>query len=207
MKPLDHYATLHHTDKRSELHDFANFYESKIGHLRDKPIKILELGTKHGESLRMWEDAFPSADVYGIDIAPEWKVTLDRAHFTKLDLEDRQALEAYCKEHGPWDVVIDDSDHTEKTTRTAVETIWPNEIVPGGWLFIEDINSGFKTLANGKVKRRMGQLNYCRSLIENVCHSGKLHYCGPSYWGKSSEFDKAIKEMVFAPGIMGMLRR
>lgn len=202
MNKIEHYASMYRTDKRAMDHNFTEFYEDLLGHLRQKPIKLLEFGVKFGSSILMWEASFPNADIYCVDNAPRWRLHPLRAKFELLDLMNRDAILAYCKANGPWDVVVDDSAHTSTVTRNIIETLWPDYIRPGGHLIIEDINSGFKHGAEPH-----DQIDYCQTLVRNVCHSGQLTRCGPSYWERSSEFDKAIKQIIYRPGIMAMERR
>ena len=208
MKSIEHYANLHRTDKRARDHNFAEFYEDKLRSLRDKPIKLLEFGVKFGSSTRMWEEAFPKAQCYAVDNAPRWRVMPQKTRFANVDLRDARQLQDFCQKHGPWDVVVDDSAHTSEVTRNIITTLWPTYIRSGGWLIVEDINSGYKTSRDpSKPIELHDHIDYCMSLVRNVCHSGKLSRCGPQFWELSSEFDKAIFELVYRPGIMGMQRR
>jgi len=205
MNSIDYYATKYGTDKASWAHNFTEFYEDMLGHLRDKPIKLLEIGVKFGSSICMWEDSFPMADIYCVDNAPRWRLKPKRASYQDLNLCDREAIQAYCEKNGPWDVVVDDSAHTAEVTRNIIEGLWPRWIKPGGFLIIEDINSGYKDIE--PENRSTGQIDYCMSLVKNVCHSGMLTRCSAKFWSKSSEFDKAIKQITYRPGIMAMERR
>ena len=208
MRTIEDYAAFYRTDKRHCDHNFTEFYEDLLGHLRDKPIKILEFGVKFGSSICMWEGAFPKSDVYCVDNAPRWRMKPVRAKFEQLDLTDREALSAYCHANGPWDVVVDDSAHTSTVTRNIIETLWPDYIRKGGYLIIEDTNSGYKNTAKpGTSQEVHDQIDYCMSLVKNVNHSGMLTRCGPRFWGESSEFDKAIKQIIYRPGVMAIQRR
>jgi len=208
--PLDRLAVKHRTDKASWGHDFASFYDEILWRWRYDKISIVEIGVKFGSSLCMWEDGFPKATVFGLD--NNWRIRPSvqpkRAKLVTMDASDRGALEAFCQEHGPFHLVVDDSAHTSTVTRAIVETFWPDYIRPQGWLVIEDINSGYKVnVKNGEPSEQHDQIDYCMSLVRNVCHSGKLSRCGPSYWEHSSEFDKAIRQIIYRPGILAMERR
>lgn len=54
-------------DKTSLGQYFTKKYDQLFHHLRDAPVKLLELGVYHGKSLAMWCDYFPNGMIYGVD--------------------------------------------------------------------------------------------------------------------------------------------
>src|SRR5689334_12158069 len=67
-------AKLHGTDKWG-THQYALHYQSHFRSLQYRRLNILEIGVggadnpqAGGNSLRMWKDYFPNANIYGIDI-------------------------------------------------------------------------------------------------------------------------------------------
>jgi len=79
--PLTRAAILAGTDKFG-YHDYTPNYFKMFAHLRDAPIKVLEIGVggyadddRGGQSLEVWRDFFPNAEITGIDIQ---KKTMDR---------------------------------------------------------------------------------------------------------------------------------
>lgn len=205
-KTIDQLAIEFGTDKSSLAHDYCTFYEELFGHLRDKECSILEFGIKTGASLRMWEEAFPKADVIGIDITLKKMVTPPiRAKTLALDLGSPTAIKWICSKYGPFDVAIDDSAHTTEIVHRIIEGVWPNAIKPGGWLVIEDVNSGYKR--DLRPEQQHDLIGYCSTMVRAVNHHGNLCKCGPKFWDRSSEFDKAIERIVYVPGLMAMRRR
>ena len=47
------------TDKSSMHHGYLDFYEMFFETLRDKPVRILEIGVLGGASVMMWEEILP----------------------------------------------------------------------------------------------------------------------------------------------------
>jgi len=64
---LEVLASRHGTDKGS-VHSYAKVYEKMFSKWKDKPLALLEIGVYHCESMRMWLDYFPNAEVVGMDI-------------------------------------------------------------------------------------------------------------------------------------------
>jgi hypothetical protein len=203
MQPLGHYAAKFGTDKAPLAHNFTEFYEEMFGQLRLSPIKLVEFGYKFGSSNRMWEESFPRATIFAVDRTFEReRLPPTRATKVVVDLTSKEALLAFCRAHGPFDLAIDDSAHTSEVTRNIVTTLLPQWIKPGGWLVIEDINSGFK-----RNDPRTDQIDYCASLVLDICHNGKLTRCSEAFWDQSTDFEKCLRQIVYRPGIMGIQRR
>ena len=77
---LDALARLHGTDKSSHHHGYTRLYERHFASRRATVRRLLEIGvggtsswrgydtTQGGQSLRMWSDYFPNAEIVGVDI-------------------------------------------------------------------------------------------------------------------------------------------
>ncbi len=69
MLDLAHIALKYDTDKAVHTHYLRN-YEHYFGDLRDKEIRLFELGVKEGGSLYLWRDYFERGLIVGLDIEP-----------------------------------------------------------------------------------------------------------------------------------------
>lgn len=123
------------TDKAAE-HSYGPFYDELFSRFdQEAPLNILELGVQGGGSLLAWKDYFPNATVVGVDISDsrheEYKS--DRVRYIKADLRDMPV-------EGPFDVIIDDSDHFIGTQMFIVKNYYPL-LAPKGVLVIEDVQS------------------------------------------------------------------
>jgi hypothetical protein len=78
MKTLDDIALQYDTDKCSKLHNYTKRYHQYFADLRDKPLRILEIGIQNGYSLKTWKQYFPNALVFGIDIVDCIQMTEER---------------------------------------------------------------------------------------------------------------------------------
>ena len=79
------------TDKVT-VHSYILIYEQYLESRRKSVLEFLEIGVLYGESLRMWRDYFPNAQIHGIDI--EDKEGLDRntrIHIYQFDQTDHLA--------------------------------------------------------------------------------------------------------------------
>jgi trans-aconitate methyltransferase len=98
---------------------------------------ILEIGVHQGGSLRMMEEYFPAAEVYGIDIHDCFKDE-GRIHFRQGNQADASFLQGISDEVGFWDIIIDDGSHNFSDQVISFETLWPR-LKSGGVYAIEDV--------------------------------------------------------------------
>lgn len=146
--PLTRLAITYGTDKFG-YHDYTPNYHALLKHLRDQPIRLLEIGVggyqdadRGGESLETWRDYFPKGQITGIDIQ-EKKLDLgDRVTVLKGSQVDPDFLQMLVREHGPFDVIIDDGSHKNEHVLTSFELLFPT-LVAGGIYVVEDVQTAF----------------------------------------------------------------
>lgn len=100
---------VHGTDKAQ--HGYADFYAK---HLPENPRSILEIGVKEGASARAWRDIFPEAQITGLDLFEEFKMSsvIGPANFIKGNQCDWRILEELRKYN--FDVIVDDGSHNAR---------------------------------------------------------------------------------------------
>ena len=99
MDKLSELAVKYGTDKWNS-HYYTQHYEDSFLHLRNKEIKLLEIGVggyehknEGGNSLRMWKDYFPKGEIYAFDIEDKSHFSQDRITILKGDQYDSSFLE------------------------------------------------------------------------------------------------------------------
>lgn len=140
MKTLQQIAEEHGTDKAT--HGYCDVYEKHMSHLRDAPIKILEIGAYYGASLRMWREYFTAAEIHGVDLDVERCGDIEGVTLHKFDVSDRRRIEELTTKHGPWDIIVDDASHTMKHQQRTFDIMW-TMLNPGGLFVIEDLHTSF----------------------------------------------------------------
>ena len=164
------------------VHGYTPLYDRHIGHLRGKKRgKLLELGVKTGMSLAMWNDAFPKANIYGLDLDPKQsEKVLKRKKRVKVfggKEEDIELLKTIGKE-GPFDVIIDDCEHRPIPQRRSFDALWPY-VANGGFYIIEDLHPNYADRYSSN-----SIMPYLQSLTDSI-------------WT-----DHQIKEVAFYPNII-----
>ena len=136
MDPLTQIALKHHTDKY-EPHRYTGAYHRHLGHLRDEPVTLVEIGVASGGSIEMWGEYFTNwyAQIIGIDIDPDCYYEPEDS---RLDIRIADGTKDSTGVHGGVDILIDDGSHTSEDILRAYSFWWP-KVVSGGWYIIEDL--------------------------------------------------------------------
>jgi demethylmacrocin O-methyltransferase len=162
VKTLDEIAIANGTDKATQFtrtyakpKGYTVHYERFFAPLRDKPLKLVEIGVGGGESVRTWLEYFESGLVIGIDFVSltnqwntpkQWKVgddIADRYTFMAADQTDPTFWACFAADIGRTiDIAIDDGAHTPEAVQHSFAGLWPL-IKPGGLYCIEDLGCGF----------------------------------------------------------------
>lgn len=125
---------------------FWTRYRSALAPLRDRDVRILELGVRHGGSMLLWRDWFPRGVIAGLDVDAvdlddeTGRIRLYRGEQQDVALLDRIAAE--CAPDG-FDVVIDDCAHVGEFARASFWHLFDRHLKPDGLYAIEDWGTGY----------------------------------------------------------------
>lgn len=128
------------TDKKQLVHYLKN-YDEFFEPLKDKQIKLLELGIYRGGSLLLWRDYFEKGTIVGLDLNPAVvNDSTGRIHTFQGRQEDTGILEQIANQIAPegFDIIIDDCSHIGEPTRTSFWYLFENHLKSGGIYAIED---------------------------------------------------------------------
>jgi 23S rRNA U2552 (ribose-2'-O)-methylase RlmE/FtsJ len=145
MNNIKDIAERYDTDKAVHTHYLKN-YDAFFQELADRPVRLLELGIKHGGSMLLWRDYFPQGKIVGLDINP---VEIDDASGRIVTYqgrqEDRSLLDKIARETAPdgFDIIIDDCSHIGVLTRASFWHLFDNHLKSGGIYVIEDWGTGY----------------------------------------------------------------
>lgn len=126
-------------------HNYTETYEKHFGPIRDKKIKILEIGFGGGDSLKLWKEYFTKAEIYCIDnnlsrIEEYNYVPDDRIKIFYGDQSNSSSLIESCNQMGVsrFDIIIDDGSHIDSHIITTFITLFDQYLTSGGIYFVED---------------------------------------------------------------------
>ena len=124
-------ANKYDTDKGSRCShnpplNFTPIYEMMLGKMRKKPLKILEIGVANGNSLRMWAEYFPKAQIFGADIDDKSYLNTDRIKTFRCDQSDRASLKRLIAQTGDVDIIIEDGSHVVAHQQLTLAMLKPH---------------------------------------------------------------------------------
>lgn len=174
---LNRLANRFHTDKADWGHNYVEWYEKYFEPMRDKNIKILEIGFDRGGSARLWEAYFPHAEIHFIDYDRDCLARTQGLYRTKLhlvDIANQGQLEAFLRHAGGnFDVIIDDGSHIVHEQLTAFKLLFPH-LKSSGIYVIEDLFGSYWKFKGGGGTQENPQrsaectVSFLCSLIDDV---------------------------------------
>lgn len=182
-------ALKHGTDKVT-THHYERMYEHRLAPLRDKPIKILEIGFGcdmdygPGASYYTWLEYFSNLDLYYIEYdatcAQKWAYLTTGATIYTGDQADISFLQRFIQDTGgEFDVIIDDGGHTMEQQKTSLSVLW-DAVKPGGVYFVEDLSTSYQRKyggglsADGKKPGKGTFMEDLKSMLDDINRWGML---------------------------------
>ena len=146
-------------------------YDRHFAALRDKPIKMLEIGVLNGGSLEMWKKYFhPDSIIVGIDITPSCKDFEDKennVHVRIGDQSDPEFLQSLVDEFGEFDLVLDDGSHHVDHVNKTFQSLYP-KIAKDGVYFIEDTHAAYWSSHGGSIDHLDSINNVAKIMIDKL---------------------------------------
>lgn len=149
---------------------YLDAYQKEFSALRDRPIKLLEIGVSEGGSLELWRNYFgPQATIFGIDIDPQCAHRVDAPNQVRVgSQDDPEFLRRVVAEMGSPDIILDDGSHIGKHQEASFRTLFPL-LQNGGLYLIEDLHSSYwPGFYQGGYRRRGSAIELAKALIDDM---------------------------------------
>jgi hypothetical protein len=152
-KTLQELGVKYGTDKSDVIHSYngisyLDIYDKHFFNIRNEVEVVVEIGVLNGKSLLMWQEYFPNAIIYGIDIDPRCKeYENDRIKILIGDQNDKKFLNYVKDTIGEYDILIDDGSHIN-THQILTFNVLYDSLSRGGYYVIEDLRMSYGEVIN-----------------------------------------------------------
>ena len=132
--------------------NFSSVYETYFEKIKEKKLKILEIGVAGGHSHAAWYCYFPNSEIHGIDIRPKKHLLYEgsRLKYLQIDCINQKKIEKYKKLGLNFDIIIDDSLHNYTGFITNLINFFPL-LKKDGYYFLEDFITSDNRLKNQRL--------------------------------------------------------
>ena len=127
------------TDKNT-WHSYLDTYESLLKDKQKTCKNVLEVGIQRGGSIKMWNDYFVNANIYGFDHndSPDFLKEFQRIQCFKINAYSGESIDYFVKNGIELDVALDDGPHTLESMIYFI-TNYSKIIANDGIMIIEDV--------------------------------------------------------------------
>ena len=148
---------------------YLSEYDFLLNDLRDKPIRLLEIGIQNGGGLEIWADYFKNGQKFiGCDINPDCAALRFDDSRIAIVIGDA-TTELTQKEillHSPdFDIVIEDGSHRSGDIIRAFLRYFPN-IVDGGIFVAEDLHASYWNEYEGGLFAPYSSISFFKRLVD-----------------------------------------
>jgi hypothetical protein len=171
---------------------------------------VLEIGVKRGASLRVWEDYFPKAKIFGIDIKPKYAASAsERSRIFIGSQADPELLRQVSTAADlAFDLIVDDGSHMSDDQVASVKYLWQFLKPPHGIYALEDLHAHIRFpdhYSNAEcdyppmsdmlvqhVERRLAA-DGCTEGSPGICAYGAIAFLLKGEEGPAPDFDQFLK--------------
>ena len=139
--PLSSIINNNLTDKNS-YHSYVDVYENLFKNRQLTVKNLLEIGIERGGSLKLWNDYFVNAQIYGLDIndPPQFLSNHKRIITKKCNAYSSDTTQFFLDNNIKFDIIIDDGPHTLESMIYIIKN-YTQLLNNNGILIIEDVQA------------------------------------------------------------------
>jgi hypothetical protein len=134
------------TDKNT-IHSYLPLYQTLFESKKYTAKNVLEIGIFNGGSIKLWNDFFTNANIYGLDIIHKNHVVDELLNdkriilYTSTDAYDSNFFKSHFLDKNiKCDIMLDDGPHTLESMKKFIN-LYSQIMTDDGILIIEDVQS------------------------------------------------------------------
>ena len=174
-----------HNNITESWHNYTTFYYSIFNELRDKPLRVFELGLgtnntnvpsnmgangRPGASVYGWREFFYNSDIFGADIDSGILFNTDKIKTFYCDQTNPNIIQNMWNEpdlQDNFDIIIEDGLHTFSANVCFFENSI-HKLKPNGYFIVEDVLQVEESLFVRKIKEWELQYHDCRFTLLKI---------------------------------------
>ncbi len=160
---------------KSTYHEYDRIYPTFIEKWRNESINIFEIGIEQGKSMKIWENYFPHANIWGMDIQNTYNSP--RCNVFIGDQSKIEDLINISNKIPQCELIIDDGSHEPQHQLKTFNFLFKNVLKSGGVYIIEDIECSYWRPDVSVYGYETGYLNIV-DYFTKFNHSLNSHYNG-----------------------------
>lgn len=102
-------------------HGYWPYYQK---HLPNTATKILEIGVKEGESIKIWHELYPGAMIFGLDLFEEFEQPFEAGWVQWFKGSQNDSVLLNVLRGHEFDVIIDDGSHNHRDQLITFFGLW-----------------------------------------------------------------------------------
>ncbi|MDC0473067.1 class I SAM-dependent methyltransferase [Pelagibacteraceae bacterium] len=169
---LDSLFKKYKSDKHNHKYSFV--YENFLKNLKNKKLKILEIGVADGSSIRAWSHFFKKSLIVGVDIK---EIDLKKNKLNEKNIKihcgsqtDESFINFIINKYKKFDIIIDDGSHFPKDVIKTFQLLF-NALNKNGFYFVEDTQTSYNHYFKGNafdLKYSNTHMNYFKNLCDSL---------------------------------------
>ncbi len=152
---------------------YLDEYDRLFSSMRDRPVRLLEIGVQNGGSLEIWSQFFPKAQaIVGCDINPDCeRLTYDdpRVGVIVGNANDPQTQQLILQRSRQFDIVIDDGSHLSSDIVKTFALYFPH-LAEGGIFIAEDLHCSYWDKFEGGLYHPYSSITFFKRLADVINH-------------------------------------
>ena len=188
MSTLNKIAQSYGTDKSSDYHNYCDKYSNYLPFKRYDKLNIMEIGVLDGQSVKTWKEYFYRSKITGVDINPNCKqYEEDNISIEIGSQADNVFLLDVMREHGPFDMILDDGSHMNSHVIFSFEHLF-NSVKSGGVYIVEDCATSYWSDYEGGFRKETTMIEYFKRLVDDINFRGIYNYGKPVPLGRREDW-------------------
>ncbi len=177
---------------------FIKIYEKYFNEIKNDKLNILEIGIDKGDSLRIWRDYFPNANICGLDIEKK-NFEIKNVELFFGNQTDNVFLQSIIDKYKMFDIIIDDGSHISSHIISSFNYLYPF-LNDNGFYVVEDLQTSYIPRYGGS-RLRLNKFNTSMNFFKRLADCINYEQNDKPFFSKN-RFDGLVKSIHFYQNII-----